>query len=372
MRYDTHGIANAPKNFSKKFILPYADAWYTVALRIKATNADYVLDEFWSKNATLRFKTLPKIPDAPPTIDIGSFYINDNRDISLFWKELPRWQRNHANTYYIVNSINFTEKTEQIRAKYNSMFTELTDYEFIIYTKNPIGLSEKFSKISVPSASKRIQRPERLKLLYDGEYIVSWKKPEHETRIISYTVFWCKSTNKSPDSCSNNIDFEQVDVNTFEYHYKSTESMNFAVSANSQNSSSGMIWTKCKSSKDNDIGKLTTFYIHKKDSTSMEIKWEADCKDEAIVEFFNLTYCRAIHRDCVDETISVNISSTVRSFVIENLMPFKRYRIEIFMHSKTRQGPISDAIIDVTREAGKLFGFFFKSFFYFSFKYLCL
>lgn len=353
--FDFPGVAKIRDNYSKHLILPYANAWYTVGMRIKARYALADIDELWSPNATIGFKTLPKLPDAPPTVDIGSFYINDNHDISIFWKELPRWQRNHDHTYFVVETIGYLEKNETVRAKYNSMFTDLKDYEFRIRTKSPMGVSNEFSKIVVPSAQNRIQRPERLKLLYDGEYIVSWKKPDTEDRITSYTVFWCKSTNKSPDSCSNNIDFEQVDKNTFEYHYKSTESINFAVSANSFNSSSGMVWTKCKSSKDNDIGKVTTFYLYKKDSTNIEMKWEADCKDEAIVEFFNLTYCRAQSTECAVEPIFVNISSSVRSYTIKNLLPYTRYRIEISMHSKTRQGPINVSPIQITREAGKFF-----------------
>lgn len=332
---------------------------YKVGIRIKARYAFDDIDELWSPNATITFKTKPKLPDAPPTVDIGSFYINDNHDISIFWKELPRWQRNHEHTYYVVEA--YPDKHETISAKYKSMFTtDSKDYEFRIRSQNPLGFSNDFSKIVIPSAQKRIKRPERLKLLYDGEYIVSWKKPDNEDRITSYTVFWCKSSNKSPDSCSNNIDFEQVDKNTFEYQYKSTESINFAVSANSFNSSSGMVWTKCKSSKDNDIGKVTSFYLYKKDSTNIEMNWEADCKDEAIVEFFNLTYCRAQSTDCVVEPIFVNISNSVRSYTITNLLPFTRYRMEISMHSKTRQGPINVADIQLTSEAGK---FFFLLFF---------
>lgn len=358
--------AGIPPNYSKYLILPYANAWYTVAIRIRARYALPDIDELWSPNATYSFKTLPKLPDAPPSVDIGSFYINDNQDIFVFWKELPKWERNHDHTEYVVETQNCLDKIEQVRGKYNSMSTDSIDYEFRIRTKNPIGYSNEFSKILVPSAEKRIQRPERLKLLYDGEYIVSWKKPDYENRITSYTVFWCKSTNKSPDSCSNNINYEQVNKTTFEYHYKSTESINFAVSANSINSSSGMIWTKCKSSKDNDIGKVTTFYLDKKDSTTMEMKWEADCKDEAIVEFFNLTYCRVHSTECAEESHFVNISNSVRSYRLRNLLPYTRYKIEISMHSKTRQGPINVAPIQLTKEAGKFFFYIiFKNFYRF-------
>lgn len=350
-------LRDIPANYSKFLNLPYANAWYTVNIRIIARFAEPNIDELWSPNTTYKFKTLPKLPDAPPSVDIGSFYIKENHDIYVFWMELPKSQRNHDHTEYVVETSNYLDKIEQVSGKYISMSTDSTDYEFRIRTKNPIGFSNEFSKILVPSAEKRIQRPERLKLLYDGEYIVSWKKPDTENRITSYTVFWCKSTNQGSDTCLNNINYKQFNASTFEFHYKSSESINFAVSANSFNSSSGMVWTQCKSSKDNDIGKVTTFYSGEKDSTTLEMKWDADCKDEAIVEFFNLTYCLAHSSQCAGEPIFVNISNSVRSYTIRNLLPYTRYKIEISMNSKTRQGPINVAKIQLTKEAGKFFFF---------------
>jgi len=52
-----------------------------------------------------------------------------------------------------------------------------------------------------------------------------------------------------------------------------------------------MVWALCTAAQSNDIGKIKTIWIPKMDATFMEIQWELECVDSAIVEGYYLTYC---------------------------------------------------------------------------------
>lgn len=191
------------------------------------------------------------------------------------------------------------------------------------------------------------------------------------------------------------IYFERVNANVKEFTINTTDGINFAVSANSWNSSSGMVWALCTASESDgkeavvsfvewktflffghcdcfftdsgrdsktkphfvslDIGKLKTIWTPKITATSMEIQWNLECVDRPIVREYNISYCPITSpRDltCKDGTeLFATLSSGETQYKINGLKPYTTYRTIITMISDTRIGPPSEPRVNTTYEA---------------------
>lgn len=109
--------------------------------------------------------------------------------------------------------------------------------------------------------SQRCAKPTNLTLVEEAERTIEirWMAPEIEPKakhphsmnicsyITSYTLFWCESKSKQPNSCDSSIQFvrirpDRAHSKEFSYHLKTDKSLIIAVSANSPDSSSGMVW----------------------------------------------------------------------------------------------------------------------------------
>lgn len=107
-----------------------------------------------------------------------------------------------------------------------------------------------------------------------------------------------------------------------------------------------------------DIGKLSTIWIAKIESTSIEFKWTLECVDQAIVNGFNLSYCPIKDpktEDCKEGTERyINISkSDSFGYTLTDLTPYTTYKTVISMYSFQRAspGPPSEPLINTTLEA---------------------
>lgn len=335
--------------------LRYANAWYDIRIRLRCSEA-LDIDEMWSNYTGTTFKTQPRKPDDPPATDIGSFQIN-NDDIYVYWIELPLHKRNGDNTEYVIESLDkhkqYTPDTlTNTMARFRGLGEIDRDYVFAISVKNNQGSSERYNKVRIPRLVDRMKEPTNLKkVFHNGTYKLSWLAPQHD-QLKDFTIFWCEAKSELPNDCASSINFTHVDKSINEFEFETNKTINFAVSANSYKSSSGMVWVSCTAANSNDIGKLKNFWIVNMHATSMEIKWKPDCTDSTIVEGYNLRYCPISSPktlDCKETEKTLNITGRT-NYLIQNLRPYTTYKTIISMYSKTRIGPPSEALVNATHE----------------------
>lgn len=346
--------------------LKYAHAWHEVHISAKVAIKDKhlnTLPDLWSNFSSIFFDTASRIPDDPPRTDIGAFSVNDYGHVYLYFEGLPASKHNGINFTYIFTEMKRPAlKPSQIvhEAKFEDIHRS-DDLMFAIRSVNSEGFSELASHLRVPPIDQRCSMPTQIKKIKSDEtYEFSWQPPtEPPTRycpeITSYTVFWCDSKNDSPNSCGGYISFERVNRNVFHFERKSNASLNFAVSANSYNTSSGMIWTKCTASANNDLSKLTSIHVSSVGATSIAFRWELQCSEQSIIRGYVLTYCPVKDEHTVDDCIApgqtIEINKNTKGYNLTDLLPYTTYKTQIQMISGNSSGPLSDAIVKRTLEA---------------------
>lgn len=338
--------------------LPYANTWYDCRVSLKVKDAEDTA-EMWSNYSTHVFKTESRIPDKPPQTDIGSFSFTDSGHVFIYWKELLKSENNGPNFKYIIIGANNTNlistrtltKLEQIDANIMK-----DPYNFHIYSQNDIGKSVNYSTVHIPAVRERCEPPTLIKKIrLDNEtYNISWVAPIGGPKIASYTVFWCEPNNESPTDCKGSIDFQLVSNDVHSYRLKTNNSMNFAISANSATSSSGMVWAMCTVLPGNEINKLTSIITVKVQSTSIEFKWSLACVDRTILTGYVLEYCPIKDpktEECKELPNIHNITAMAKEYKLENLKPYTTYSVRIRMLSENSIGPWSESQVNTTLEA---------------------
>lgn len=339
--------------------LEYAYDWYDIRIAIKVDGAEDI-PEMWSAYANHTFQTRPRPPDNPPKTDIGSFSINDHGHIFIYWRELAISRSNGPNLRYdITLQNNRTMKANKListMAKYENLDGKYPgNLEFSMFSVNDNGSSKVASSLRIPSAVHRLMPPMNIKkFLHNQVYNLTWLPPRNDAALTSYTVFWCNSTDEQSGQCTSSIDFERVErnVNNFTRPFNGT-TLNFAVSANSATSSSGMVWSKCTALPNSDIGKLEKIWIKELQSTYMVFEWMLSCIDHAILKGFRLTYCPINDpklQDCKQEPKSIEILGEVNGYNLTDLKPYTTYKTVIQMFSGHSEGPRSDNLVNTTME----------------------
>uniref|UniRef100_A0A182R1P4 Fibronectin type-III domain-containing protein n=1 Tax=Anopheles funestus TaxID=62324 RepID=A0A182R1P4_ANOFN len=340
--------------------LPYAATSYDVRIRMRMNSTEEG-EDLWSNFTSCLFDTLPRKPDTPPDVAIGGFEDSNEKDMYVYWRELDDWQHNaRSGFYYNVTVIgpkgriikNLITAVGMIRYNITDM-----DYTFSIRSANAEGISERSSEVFVPSRQYRLGKPSIDKLLSDsGKFTLFWKPPaDVRYKITSYTVFWCNTTSNSPNDCNGSINFTSVtpDQTTFVLS-DAGSTLNFAVSANAGNLSSGMVWAACTATHKSDIGKLKTIWITEMLSSHINLKWKTECRDVAhtgyIIYYCPISSPRTL--GCKEPELTVNVTDKNHyQCRLENLKPYITYKIEIAMYSETQIGPRSVPLVNTTREA---------------------
>lgn len=149
--------------------------------------------------------------------------------------------------------------------------------------------------------------------------------------------------------------------------------MNFAVSANYLDYNTGMHWTMCTVDISSELVKLEPI-LTTPSPRMINVQWSLDRVCSSLLEGFNLTYCR-VQRvftnnsiiinssavPCLEKSITVTIPSVEKRYIINNLIPYSMYKIEMYMFSKLKTGKVSDPLIISTREGGKYSKIFYYS-----------
>ncbi len=104
----------------------------------------------------------------------------------------------------------------------------------------------------------------------------------------------------------------------------------FAVAANTETYSSGMVWATCTILHNKVIGKLKTVSVDVVEKDSMTIRWRLDCSDRVgIVRGYRIEYCPISpdSLDCIGKVLEEETAPDAESAVISNLDPWTVYKV---------------------------------------------
>ncbi|KAJ8868706.1 hypothetical protein PR048_030245 [Dryococelus australis] len=348
--------------------LQYANTFYEARVYMKSSIA--VDDNYWSEPATKGIRTKPAIPGANPKTDIGSFEINreSGRDVYVYWQNIDIHLRNGEKFAY-----------EVIDIKENGIAKQLTPYEvtnayakfvgisrgsysFTIVSSNVVGRSVESSKVHVPGEDDIPPQPVLFtKIAFqNGTFELSWKPPSNSSGIKNYTIFWCENVQDRPYQCTGFLDWVHVPkTETVKLlHVQKNNTYQFAISANSETASSGMVWASCTVIHNHGVSKMKKFWHETVNATCVKLEWNLDCSERiGTVKGFRVYYCPTLspYKDqCKEEekNDTVDDDPQVRGYyVVCNLKPYTTYRISIaVISSRLVEGPRSNFLFATTTE----------------------
>lgn len=159
------------------------------------------------------------------------------------------------------------------------------------------------------------------------------------------------------------------------FEINTTEVLSFAVAANSDTSSSGMVWVKCTAvagdGKNLNFGYLCYFVLKicvyfkefskiskptLKDyaPTSVTVEWNTECNDQTLSHGYQITYCltpSTVVANCIEPVQQINVTgATIHSFSLPELEPYRCYKVQVAAQSDTSTGPLSEPEFFTTLE----------------------
>ncbi|KAF2899049.1 hypothetical protein ILUMI_07129 [Ignelater luminosus] len=330
--------------------LQYAYAQYEICVSMQSAIANQKDHTLWSKNSTITLRTAGKIPASPPLTNIGSFevvHFSDNRaNVYVYWQQVQDKMKNGGNFGYHIEvegsssnilPVNITDSY----AKYENL-NLINSYTFHIWSKNDLGKSESKSVVIVPKSPESVDQPVffRKTEYGDGKYELFWESPnkQQHTTTKSYTIFWCTYYEDRPYQCAGYMDWEEIPGD--QTYYTTTQKVpedkiiQFAISANSDTSSSGMVWA-CTIVYNKTVAKLQDVLVTAVNSTAIRLIWRLDCLDGIeSVQSYIIYYC-SIPNDggtsCAEPERKLEIygDSKTSSVDVNGLEPYQRYKVAI-------------------------------------------
>jgi Fibronectin type III domain len=360
-----------PKNFNHTIELKYSHVWYSAKIRMKLSRAANV-EKMWSEftPVPLQIQSTKRAPDFPPEINVGGFNILPNNDVYFYWRSIHECFQNGNNFTYVVKSQQGSETKQPTElykdfAIFRQNFPLKSEGGYIsINSLNEVGLSTKDSLLRIPSFSERLPPPKNIKKKIKSEtktFVLTWAPPDNpREKITSYTVFWCQAKSEGENKCEpKSFNFRVIDANEehkFELYSENAE--NFAISANSKSSTSGMYWATCTTAESKEIGKIRSVWIPRLSSTEIDIEWKLECQDTGIVAGYQIEYCLANatkDSECIGPVEKKNITESleITKYTLTDLTPYKIYKIFIQLFSSSTMGPRSDALVNTTLQGGE-------------------
>ncbi|CAL7946416.1 unnamed protein product [Xylocopa violacea] len=349
--------------------LEYANTAYDVRVFMKSAVATG--EDKWSQFSDVTFRTSPKLPGRPPKTDIGSFEIAENsasRDVYLYWQPIPEYLTNGDHFNYTIDHVEengrkvslVPNETTGTYAKFKGI--SFNNYRFEIVAANVVGISKDRARIFVPSQYEIPHEPIAFtKIAFDGGlYELSWKPPIMNKEITNYTIFWCDNERDRPYQCNGYLDWVHVSRNTTIYNMTVPDPdkvYQFAISANTQKGSSGMVWASCTVIHNKVVGKMKSVWINRIASDFIEVGWKLDCSDRiGIVEGFNIYYCPIVspyNLNCKGPKLNRTIRADPHTIhgIVNKLKPYTTYRLVVAVLTKSGEGLHSDPLYNTTLEA---------------------
>ncbi|KAG5899472.1 hypothetical protein JTB14_015324 [Gonioctena quinquepunctata] len=343
-------------------------------VRISMRSAVAVDDEtMWSYYASKTVRTKSDIPDLPPPMTQGCFEIINNqfhRDVYIYWQQIGEEQKNGQNFKYEVVVESHPNMKPQEQTKAYAKFTNLsaTQYVISVWSTNEKGKSENKSTVIIPES--RLMEPQNF-LKWDHPatsldendlYELSWDAPRSSGKeITNYTIFWCNNDRDRPHQCTGNLNWTVIPVGISKFNLSLPRNIiyQFAISANSENSSSGMSWAECTLIPSKIMGKMRNVWISLVGSTFIELGWKLECTDGIRnVEGYRIYYCpikSTLEKECTiskEENVTIYGNKSLQSGRVENLKPYTMYRLTVSVKvAPETYSQSSDIMINTTREA---------------------
>lgn len=347
--------------------LQFSNRRYDFSVRVKTVRANSSDETMWSEPCVGFFYTKAKKPERAPNMDVGSFYIDPTeQNIRIYWQQLAEYEENGPGFIYnitevrrdgtIINAIPF--QNDSTSATYE--WEKTSNYQFKVQSQNEVGKSINTSVLEVHRSRKRSLQMEQIqvitKVYHNQKYTITWRQPSDMDSLRNFTLFWCISKMESQSECKGTINFKHFDKYTTNHTTEpQNHTINFAVSANYDTYSTGMMWATCTADGARDLTKMdpetTPISSH-----SIKVQWSTECLYMAILEGYNLTYCKVdnhapeIIGDCINTEKTISISKLSKEYIITDLEPFTTYKISILMYSKLKVGPMSNPVIETTTE----------------------
>ncbi|XP_029156701.1 cytokine receptor [Nylanderia fulva] len=353
--------------------LEYANTVYDVRVFLKSAKA--VGENMYSDFSVITFRTLSTLPSFPPRTDIGSFEIIENngrRDVYLYWQTIPQTSENGDNFKYQINYVEenghkiIIEPIEMTRTYAKFKGLSFNNYRFRIISTNKVGFNKNYTEISVPSRNEMPHEPIAFtKMAFDrGLYELSWKPPitykDTTNPITNYTIFWCDNERDRPYQCTGFLNWIHVSKTTTVYNMTVPDPnkvYQFAISANSNKGSSGMIWSSCTVIHTKVLSKMKSVWINRIGSDFIEVGWKLDCSDRiGIVEGFKIYYCPIVSPLDRDKCKEPKESIVIKSYppkiggIVRNLTPYTTYMLEVATVTKNGESQPSDPLYNTTLE----------------------
>ncbi|KAF5285234.1 hypothetical protein FQR65_LT13298 [Abscondita terminalis] len=333
--------------------LTYAYCVYDIRISIRSAEAEPDDESMWSKNFSLAIRTDKKVPGRPPKTNIGSFEIVstgttlNQREVFIYWQQIPSYIINGPNFTYVVeivgkNDIKPVEVTSGY-AKFRNLSVD-ESYTFHLWSQNIVGRSDEKSVVVVPSQFERVREPASYtKIVYgDGKYELSWVTPNNlytNTPIKNYTIFWCSLDRDPPYQCPGYLSWIEIpgDKKMFNITVSEVKIHQFAISANTENSSSGMVWAACTVIPNQAVGKMNNVRIAQVYETAVQVSWKLECSDRVgIVQGFVIYYCCIGDPsliNCPEQQLRIN-DSTTETVNITGLRPYQSYMFAVSVITK--------------------------------------
>ncbi|GJQ70026.1 putative fibronectin type 3 [Trypoxylus dichotomus] len=350
--------------------LKYAHDLCDIRVAIRVRGADE--ERMWSANSSIAELTSSTIPGAPPKVTVGSFQTDIasvDRDIYVYWQQVPLEIRNGEYFTYDVVAIDETLNDQLQHSNYNKSLTNAyakfsgmslySSYKFIIRSKNSEGYSQNSVVVKVPPKDELLDEPLIFtKVAFDnGFYKLSWEEPKRSPQYVeSYTLFWCSNEKDRPYQCNGYLDWIVVPTTTREYNITVKEEFTtqFAISANNATSSSGMVWASCTLIHNNKlITKIKEVWINSVGSTFIELGWKLDCAERSDnVVGYVIYYCpRGKGPECAKRMNTTITNPNALSGRITGLTPYTTYMLTVsVINTHGSESLESDPLYNTTYE----------------------
>lgn len=182
---------------------------YTIRIRMCSVKAN-CLDQpqLWSPFVEKTVRTIADIPEKAPQTCLGSFELVTHdiqrRDIFVYWSKIADKFQNGPDFNYVITEVfeagKPVPKIPKLVTNAYAKFTQLrlSNYTFVVTSKNANGTAKDTSKLFVPDNDqvRKLQPKSFTKIAYSDQlFELSWLPPDNDEPIVSYTVFWCLSEN---------------------------------------------------------------------------------------------------------------------------------------------------------------------------------
>ena len=135
----------------------------------------------------------------------------------------------------------------------------------------------------------------------------------------------------------------------------------FAISANGERYSSGMVWTPCTVIHNQPMKRVQDVWVSNLNATSIELSWKLECSDTVrTITGYIISYCPIIApanpvcRNNVTTNETIYGDSSTTSGRVTNLTPYTTYRLELIVKTENSYTLPSSYLLNTTFEAGML------------------